>query len=145
MSEQSPKASEKKSDETKHPEYKALRPHLRKFHGVGPKDIPNGKPEEVLFHVQIQMETGHGEQMAIQVPVFVHDSREQVRDRVNLALSIPQERKEDFGAAVDELNQMARDAREQERQRQISAQQAAKMEKLAKKGKLKVVTEPVKG
>jgi hypothetical protein len=127
-------------------EYRGLNPADKKFHDLGPKDIKHGEEKDLLCSIQIQVPTGgDGEMMGIQVPVYKTDSSEDMRDRVRMLMSVPQERKEDFGEAVERLTKASHEnklatkaAMDAENLKRAEEKRLAKM---VKKGQLRVVSE----
>lgn len=103
-------------------EYRGLLPRYTHYHKKGAKDIAWGKEEDLGFHVQLQRATSvTNEQFAIQIPIYKTDTREEMRDRLQLAYSIVQERLEDENDSMIELHN-----RQQEQQRAAMEEQLKK-------------------
>ncbi len=70
-----------------------------KYHGLSPKDVGL----QAIMPLQITRTTAEtGEQFTFEVPIYPEDTREQMNDRINFALSIMQDRLEDVNAAITE-------------------------------------------
>lgn len=121
--------------------YLGLLPEHKEFMSIGPKDCTWHKPEDIAFHVQVQRQTNMtGEQMAIQVPVFIHDDCDAMMKRINLAFSIPQKRLEDENKAMllmksKQDTALKMQADEEARLKILKAQEKM-ASKLEKRGKL---------
>lgn len=126
------------TDEQKEESYKNILPEYQKFHQLGPKDVKWGTPEQLGFHVQVQKQTSAlGEQIAIQVPIFVDDTLEDRRNRMQLAYAIMQERMEDENKAIQRANDEALQKRVDTMDK-LPLHEQRKIQKMIKSGKLKI-------
>lgn len=108
----------------------ALSKELEKYHKLSPKDVGL----QATLPLQISRTVAEsGEQMTMEVPIYPDDSREQMKDRINFALSVMQDRLEDVNAAILEAKKKADKAN----QARIAVAQVRALEKRLKKGTIK--------
>lgn len=101
-----------------------------RYHKLTPKDIALQSP----MPIQISRTTSQtGEQFTFEVPVYPDDSREMVRDRVNFALSVIQDRMEDENAAILERAKRAATAKAAK----VLEKKVKAVERQLKRGKIK--------
>lgn len=126
-------------------EHKPLLPEYKKYHSMGPKDCRWGNKEDEAFVVQINRQTNStGEQLAIQVPVYRDDTREQMLDKIYLAYAIVGERLEDENKVMMNLTAQARARSQKEiadrKAMEAKAQEDRRLAKLTKKGLISLPT-----
>lgn len=100
-----------------------------KYHAMAPKDVGL----KAVMPLQVTRTTAEtGEQFTFEVPIYPDDSREMVKDRVNFALSIMQDRMEDINQSMVEAREKAQKAfRAKAMTNQVRA-----LEKRLKRGKI---------
>lgn len=75
----------------------------KKYHEMSPKDVV--KQEQSVMSIDVARTTTHtGEQFHVTIPVYISDSREELRDRMQFCLSIMQERMEEENEAMNRMN-----------------------------------------
>jgi hypothetical protein len=120
-----------------------LLPEHKIFHSMGPKDCQWHDAKDLAFHVQFQRQTNTtGEMLAIQIPVFIHDTREEMMKRIQIAYSIAQERLVEENKAMINLARKAEERKLAEvaskSDLKMKEAEAKRLAKMIKKGQLKV-------
>src|ERR1043165_7982919 len=104
-----------------------LRSGHEKYHKMSPGDVGL----KAVMPIQISRTTAEtGEQFTTEVPVYPDDSREQMNDRINFALSIMQDRMEDVNKAIVEAREKAQKAQKA----MVMVRKVRALEKRLKKG-----------
>lgn len=118
----------------------SLLPEHERYHTLGPKDVGVDGDKKPAMTIDVLRTTNNtGEQLHIQVPIYGDDSRDQLRDRLNFAYSILQERLEDENKAVEWRNKRMEIVRRAAEASKRNAERLQKklnhLQKLARKSK----------
>lgn len=79
----------------------------KKYHELGPKDLKWPFKVRPMNVITVQKEVSSGEHMTINIPIFKNDSRNDIKYRVGMYVSILQDRMDEFAEAWAESKKRA--------------------------------------